>query len=89
MTSLLILHHVHDDSISCLNVTYQFSVFPHSVSDLCTKVYIPKLHQIKLINVRFKRMYIIHKILAGLQCNHETVKSSEDVYPLTVFIGTP
>ena len=30
----LILHHVLADSISCLNVTYLFLFFPHSVSDL-------------------------------------------------------
>ena len=30
----LILHHVHDHSISCHNVKYPFPVFPHSVSDL-------------------------------------------------------
>jgi hypothetical protein len=52
----LILYHVPDSSISCLNVTYLFPVFPHSVSDLwcknhnlgwynCTKVYHTKLHQ--------------------------------------------
>ena len=26
----LILHHVHDNSISCFNATYLFLVFPHS-----------------------------------------------------------
>ena len=30
----LILHHVHDNSISCLNVTYLFLVLAQSVSDL-------------------------------------------------------
>ena len=28
------LHHVHDNSISCLNVTHLFQVCPQSVSDL-------------------------------------------------------
>ena len=38
----LILHHVHDHSISCLNVTYLFPVFPHSVSDL----WLPSLNEV-------------------------------------------
>ena len=29
----LILHHVHDNSISCLNITYLFPVFHHSCSE--------------------------------------------------------
>ena len=30
----MILHHVHDNSISWLNVTFLFPVFPHYDSDL-------------------------------------------------------
>ena len=30
----MFLQHVHDNSISCLNVIYQFSVFPHSLCNL-------------------------------------------------------
>ena len=40
-----ILHYVHGNSFSCLNVTYIFLVFPrYVINEVGTKVYHPKLH---------------------------------------------